>query len=187
MATFLNFQWQEVEPKYLNPLLSYLNLNSGLNLPKNCYHSYEILVQSWPCISLHPINTSASGSKFPWTKFPWTKFPWVQGNDVRTLATMEVLIIFCPFNYFALCLSKFHSQWILALSFFSRAAASLRLLYVFFSHFATICFFVTENSLFRLLRLQPTMPLVWILCNQAICFRRDLEFGCTVKFYNQFF
>ena len=105
----------------------------------------------------------------------------VQGNDVITLATMEVLIIFCPFNYFALCLSKFHSQWILALSFFSRAAASLRLLYVFFSHFATICVFVTGNSLVRLLRLQPTMPLVWILCNQAICFITDLEFGMHSK------
>ena len=45
MATFLNFQWQEVEPKYLNPLLSYLNLNSGLNLPEIFDHILEILVQ----------------------------------------------------------------------------------------------------------------------------------------------
>ena len=46
MATnFLNFQWQEVEPKYLNPLLSYFILNSGLNLPRNFDHFLEILVQ----------------------------------------------------------------------------------------------------------------------------------------------
>ena len=46
MATnFLNFQWQEVEPKYLNTLLSYFNLSSGLNLPKNFDLCLEILVQ----------------------------------------------------------------------------------------------------------------------------------------------